>query len=61
LLKADSSLLERKRSATRTFAVRSLGQQLDGYWFPLRKGDIEIPTIYSPTYDAFLNQQPLTV
>ena len=63
LLKTDPSLLKLKRDATRVFAKRSLalGQQLDGYWFALKKGELEIPTVYSPTYDAFLNQQLVTV
>lgn len=55
LLRSDPTLLERKRRATEKFAEDRLGCKLEGFWFRMKKGEIELPTVYCPSYDAFLN------
>lgn len=55
ILKTDPSCLEHKRRVSTKFAKEWMERELRGFWFSMRKGGIEIPTVYSPKYDAFLN------
>lgn len=55
LLRTDPGLLEYKRRVSIKFAQERIGQKLNGFWFFMRKGEVDIPTVYSAEYDAFLN------
>jgi hypothetical protein len=55
ILKEDPNLLEDKRKATMRFVNDWEGRELKGFWFCMRKGEIQIATVYSPAYDKFLN------
>jgi hypothetical protein len=56
LLRVDPTLLKRKRLATIAFVRQWQGRSLEGFWFTQKKEEMEFPTIYCPTYDAFLNK-----
>lgn len=55
ILRTNPGLLDHKRIASAKFVEERMGGQLKGFWFHMRKGEIEIPTVYSAEYDAFLN------
>lgn len=55
ILRTDPGLLERKRQASIRFAQERMGREQRGFWFHMRKRGVEIPTLYSAEYDAFLN------
>jgi hypothetical protein len=55
ILKTDPSLLERKRSASIKFANEWMRRELNGVWFFMKIVELDVPTVYSPEYDKFLN------
>ena len=55
ILKEDPALLEHKRLATERFVEKLNGCELKGYWFAMRKGEIQFATVYSSQYDRYLN------
>lgn len=55
ILRSDPGFLKRKREATREFVRHNLEQNIEGFWFPMRKGEAEIATIYAASYDRALN------
>jgi hypothetical protein len=54
-LRTEKDLLEKKRRATEEFVNQNLGAALPGFWFGMRKTEIEIATVYSSAYDTTLN------
>jgi hypothetical protein len=56
ILRTDPGLLDRKRKATAEFCHSCGAAPVDGFWFTMRKGEIEFAAIYAPRYDAALNE-----
>lgn len=54
-LRSEPSLLAHKRQTSKKFADEKRGRELKGFWFGMRKGEVEIAAVYCPAYDAFLN------
>jgi hypothetical protein len=49
-------LLELKREAGKMFARNYLNQEINGFWFTIRKDEIDVIAVYAPVYDRFLNE-----
>jgi len=52
----DPSLLEHKRRASIEFIEQFGDQKIKGAWFPLSKNGVDHATVYSISYDRFLNK-----
>jgi hypothetical protein len=55
ILRSDPELLQCKREATEEFVHNNLPKSIEGFWFPMRKGEAEVATVYAPLYDKALN------
>lgn len=55
ILRTEPGLLERKRDATRKYAQSHMNLPIEGFWFSMRKGEVDIATVYAPSYDRALN------
>jgi hypothetical protein len=49
-------LLELKREAGRAFVRDYANRDIDGFWFTIRKDEIDVIAVYAPVYDRFLNE-----